>query len=297
MNITRVRPAFSLIELLVVIGIIALLIGMLLPAVQNVRAAAARVRCQNNLKQLGLALHAYHDTADALPPGLSVTIERGRYPYLGWPGRILPYIEQDVLWRQIDQAFATDPNLQEFYGHPLHEELLKTPVVLFNCPADGRLPGPNISNNDLYAHTSYLGVHGVNQYQRDGVLFRDSRIKLIQIMDGTSQTIMLGERPPPPNFQLGWWYRGWGQAQEGSAEMLLGAKEWNTSEATCGEGPYQFQPGRIDQFCDLFHFWSLHSGGAHFLFADGSVRFLSYSASAIMPALSTRSGGEVVEVP
>jgi prepilin-type N-terminal cleavage/methylation domain-containing protein/prepilin-type processing-associated H-X9-DG protein len=291
------RSGFTLIELLVVIAIIVLLIGLLLAAVQKVRAAAARAKCQNNLKQIGLALHNYHDTHDHFPPGLSVQADRRRYPYLGWPARILPHLEQDPLWRAVTEAFATDPDPFTFYGHAPHLPLLATPVALFACPSDGRVPGPATVGGVSAAFTSYLGVEGTDQFRKDGLLYLDSAVRLTHVTDGTSQTLLVGERPPSADFRLGWWYRGWGQAQDGSAEMLLGAREWNTSRPSCPPGPYQFGPGRIDHLCDAFHFWSLHPGGANFLFADGSVHFLAYSADPVLPALATRAGGEAVALP
>ncbi|MBX9624548.1 MAG: DUF1559 domain-containing protein [Gemmataceae bacterium] len=285
-------------ELLVVVGISATLIGLPLPAVQKARAAAARAQCQNNLKQVGTALHAYHYAAECLPPGLSVSATGDRYTYLGWSARVLPWIEQDALWRSVQAAFAADPDPKAFYGHPPHAELLGTPVKLFACPADPRLPGPNIVESSVKAaHTSYLGVWGTNQAKPDGALFLDSKVRLIDIHDGTSNTLLVGERPPSSDLRLGWWYRGWGQNKNGSAEMLLGVREDNTSVPACPPGPHRFGPGRLDKKCDAFHFWSLHPGGANFLFADGSVRFLAYSADAVLPALATRSGGEVAELP
>jgi prepilin-type N-terminal cleavage/methylation domain-containing protein/prepilin-type processing-associated H-X9-DG protein len=293
----RSRRGFTLVELLVAIAIIAVLIGLLLPAVQKVREAAARTKCLNNLKQLGLALHSYHDTTGTLPPGLSVDADQKKYLYLGWPARILPHVEQPGLWASVEDAFATDPDPTKFWGHVPHAKLIGTPVALFTCPSDGRLPGPNEIPGFILAHTSYLGVEGVDQFRRDGTLFLDSRVRLLGATDGTSQTLLVGERPPSSDFKLGWWYRGWGQNQEGSAEMLLGARETNTSRPTCPPGPYHYGPGRVTELCDAFHFWSLHPGGAHFLFADGSVRFLAYSADPVLHALATRAGGEAAAVP
>jgi prepilin-type N-terminal cleavage/methylation domain-containing protein/prepilin-type processing-associated H-X9-DG protein len=287
------RSGFTLVELLVVVAIIAILIGLLLPAVQKVREAAARAKCQNNLKQLGLALHNYHDSHEGFPPGLSVQSDRRRFPYLGWPARVLPQLEQDPLWRAVEQAFATDPAPFTFYGHSPHLPLLATPLSMLACPSDGRVPGPTTVGENPVAFTSYLGVEGIDQFRKDGLLYLDSAVRLTHVADGTSQTLLVGERPPSSDFRLGWWYRGWGQAREGSAEMLLGTRERNTSRPNCPPGPYQYGAGRIDNLCDAFHFWSLHPGGANFLFADGSVRFLRYDADPILSALSTRAGGEV----
>jgi prepilin-type processing-associated H-X9-DG protein len=110
---------------------------------------------------------------------------------------------------------------------------------------------------------------------------------------------MVGERPPSADQRLGWWYAGVGQDLNGSAEMVLGVLERNfgTWSAVCPPGPFSFGPGRANEQCDAFHFWNLHIGGANFLFADGSVHFLPYSAAPIMPALATRAGGEVAGMP
>ena len=100
---------------------------------------------------------------------------------------------------------------------------------------------------------------------------------------------------------LGWWYAGWGQAQSGSVDIVLGVSEVNSGDgflgaaANCWRGPYFFSPGSVQNMCDPFHFWSLHPGGANFLFCDGSIRFLAYAQAPIMSALATRAGGEVVE--
>jgi prepilin-type processing-associated H-X9-DG protein len=135
----------------------------------------------------------------------------------------------------------------------------------------------------------------------DGVLFIDSRVRIADITDGTSNTIIVGERPPSADFWYGWWYAGYGQQGTGSGDMLLGAREQNASGNPfvfgCSPGPYHFAPGKVDNQCDLFHFWSLHSGGAYFLFADGSVHFLTYDADSVLPALATRAGREAVELP
>jgi prepilin-type N-terminal cleavage/methylation domain-containing protein/prepilin-type processing-associated H-X9-DG protein len=292
---THNRRAFSLVELLVVIAIIGVLAGLTLAAVQMVRSAAARAQCQNNLRQVALALHHYHDSRQVLPPGLRIA-KNTDYPSLGWPARLLPFLEQENLWREVQAAYATDPDTAAFYGHPPHAALKATPVRVFNCPADPRLPGP-AGYGSPAAFTSFLGVEGIDQFARGGVLYLDSKVRLTDVSDGTSNTLMVGERPPSAFLNLGWWYRGWGQNKDGSAETLLGAREQNTSQDDCPPGPFPFSAGRLDNQCDLFHFWSRHSGGANFAFADGSVRFLSYSADSILPALASRAGGEVVALP
>ncbi len=140
-----------------------------------------------------------------------------------------------------------------------------------------------------------LGVSGKDYSTLDGLLFRDSRIRLTDIKDGASNTLMVGERPPSADFQFGWWYAGAGQKFTGSADMILGVEEQNILTVTAGScppGTYKFAPGSFNNQCDMFHFWSPHSGGAHFLMADGSVHFLSYSAAPILPALASRAGGE-----
>ena len=111
---------------------------------------------------------------------------------------------------------------------------------------------------------------------------------------------MVGERPSSPHLDFGWWYAGWGQMKTGSCDSVLGVHEINTSpflDTICRPGASTFGPGALNNTCDMFHFWSLHPGGANFLFADGSARFLAYSAAPVLPVLATRAGGEVAELP
>jgi prepilin-type N-terminal cleavage/methylation domain-containing protein len=293
---TEQRCGLTLLEVLVVIAIIGVLIGLLVPAVQRVRDAAMRTHCTNNLRQIGLALQQYHDTQGSLPPGMSYRDGTDRYPFMSWHTRILPFLEQQALWTNAQEAYALD---RSFYDNPPHTN--RTVVVsLFCCPADPRtLSVQLLSDGQRVTFTDYLGVEGKNQFRPNGVLYLDSAVSLRDISDGTSNTLCVGERPPSADGILGWWYAGEGQSKDGSADMVLGVRELNmgTFAPNCPLGPYSFGPGRPKNQCDAFHFWSLHIGGSHFLLADGSVHFLSYSAAPIMPALATRNGGEAVSLP
>jgi prepilin-type N-terminal cleavage/methylation domain-containing protein/prepilin-type processing-associated H-X9-DG protein len=290
------RRAFSLLELLVVMAIIGVLIALILPAVQKVRSTALKTECTNKLKQIGLALHHYHDNHRRFPAGVSYQKGKDPYPLLSWHAKILPYIEQEPLWQLTQQAFQQDRNA---WDNPPHVGL-DTVVPLFSCSSDSRTEIVEDARGYQVALTSYLGCEGLNLNTKDGVLYLDSRVRMTDIHDGTSNTIMVGERPPGPDFWYGWWYTGYGQqAPTGSADMILGVREINVAPdlTSCPPGPYSFGPGTLKNQCDALHFWSLHSGGANFLFADGSVHFLTYDADSVLPALATRAGGEAVALP
>ncbi len=299
----RSRPAkgATLIEILVVLAIIAVLLGLLLPAVQSARRAAARIGCANNLRQIGLALHQYHGDRDRLPPAVDTRTGGDVYRFLSWHARLLPYVEQGDLWRLTENAFRANPDV---LADPPHVGLT-TLLKVYQCPADGRvdsvqthIPWQPVSPPQVIyrvALTSYLGVSGTNLQTRDGVLFHQSSVRLLDIRDGTSNTLAVGERPPPPDFRYGWWYGGGGQGYSGSLDSHLGTREINRAfNNDCPDGPYRFESASVNDVCAHYHFWSLHPGGAHFLFADGSVRFLDYAADGVLPALGTRAGGEVV---
>jgi prepilin-type processing-associated H-X9-DG protein/prepilin-type N-terminal cleavage/methylation domain-containing protein len=292
------RKALTLVEVLLVLAIVGVLIGLTLAGVQRVRAAAARTQCLNNARQLATGLHSYHAAHNVLPPGHTSDEVPRTYHYLGWPARVLPFVEQQPLWGRIEEVFRTAPDGP--IRRPPHAEILAIVVPVFGCPADPRVQSVQLAYGTLpVASTSYLGVVGINQPRRDGVLYVDSAVRLADIADGTSNTLLFGERPPSADFVFGWWYRGWGQGRDGSADMVLGVRERNFlgGRYPCPPGPYTFGPGKLDNQCDMFHFWSPHPGGAHFAFADGSVRFLRYEAEPLMAALATRSGGEAVSVP
>jgi prepilin-type N-terminal cleavage/methylation domain-containing protein len=202
------RVAFSLIELLVVIAIIGVLIALTLAAVQRVRAAADRVVCVNHLKQIGLALHHYHDLHSRLPPGCSYQNGADTYPHMSWMTRLLPYLDQQALWDESVAAFGQN----KFFETPPHFPILGQVVPVFTCPADPRTSEPATIRNSIIefqiAPTAYQGVEGTNQFNHDGVLYLDSRIRFASVLDGTSYTLMVGERPPSADLIFGWWYAG-----------------------------------------------------------------------------------------
>jgi len=291
------RAGFTLIELLVVIAIIAILIGLLLPAVQKVREAAARAKCVNNLKQLGLGLQTYHDTFDRYPgyrpSGLAST--NAMRKSTGWMYQILPFIEQQNVF---NLPFTTLATFDSTFG----------PIVIntFLCPSN---PTPSIDGGGT-ALTNYLAVTGRQRNEWStlggdtgvvGVFPSTNRVRIASITDGTSNTIVFGERPP-------WVAGGWGWAMRGAPDLdnmlwaqytthTLDSKPYTTNGlGTACVFPQQFQPGfPTPNRCDLYHFYSYHTGGGNFALADGSTRFFSYAAGAvIIPAMSTRALGEVV---
>jgi prepilin-type N-terminal cleavage/methylation domain-containing protein/prepilin-type processing-associated H-X9-DG protein len=335
------RQGFTLIELLVVIAIIAILIGLLLPAVQKVRDAAARMQCANNLKQLALACHSYEGNYGRLPSGYNVPTTSSTKPpptgnptgllrsnpivakgkagdpepdaghYTNWIIVLLPYIEQGPLYTNLSnlsagftlgnpqytwcaQATATDPTLSP--GSQIITTLL--------CPSD---PVPKTINATVSGHpmtlvpSNYGAVQGTQEdyygniaYPFDGVMFPNSFVTLTQITDGTSNTIMIGERTytdptPPAQTQLraspGWAWVNFNSMQDHTVSSFV---------------PINYSGCPIDpSFCDdrFPAMGSKHTGGCNVAFADGSVRFLTLTSNAQLPILqelTTRSSGNTV---
>jgi prepilin-type N-terminal cleavage/methylation domain-containing protein/prepilin-type processing-associated H-X9-DG protein len=308
----RVRSGFTLIELLVVIAIIAVLIGLLLPAVQKVREAAARTQCINSLKQMGLAIHNYHDTNNVLPEGQHPWAGRTLAPWEGswsWQAYILPFVEQDNAWKQA-KAFAVSSATSYSWNNPT----AATKVKIYNCPSDSRggqsYPGPANGLNYDQAITGYLGNSGTTSTAMDGLLFMGSKIKIPQIADGSSNTLLVGERPPNSNLEFGWWFAAYGYDGKGNGDCVLTSNDIaianyfitnysSPPNLPCNGTAAQkigLQPGNANVGCDAAHYWSFHSGGSQFLMGDGSCRFVAYSNNNILPALSTRAGGEVFTI-
>jgi prepilin-type N-terminal cleavage/methylation domain-containing protein/prepilin-type processing-associated H-X9-DG protein len=284
----QAAEGFTLIELLVVIAIIAVLIGLLLPAVQKVRAAASNASCQNNLKQIGIALHSYHDANGKLPAPRSAT-STAFWSYPGWMCHVLPYIEQDNLERGVQANFNAS---------------IGTVVKTFGCPMDprtGSISPPYSPGGGVQAGlTSYLGVTGSDndanaQYSgpRNGIFdVGQLGIPLTAVTDGLSNTLMVGERPPSTDLFWGWW-------STSDYDNLLSTRQLLTDQTGWYQDcvlPGLFGPGSMTGPCggDSNHFWSLHSNGGNWLLGDGSVRFMTYAASALTIPMATRAGGEVI---
>src|SRR5262245_17493413 len=306
---------FTLIELLVVIAIIAILIGLLLPAVQKIREAASRMKCSNNLKQLGLALHNYHDTYGKLPPALvndgTEYPPTGYHAYWSWMALAMEFYEQSNLYRQADTwAHGTTYPYQwwpwgGFWLSPPSppNPALSVLLPVFQCPADNRVFQTIDGGGMMVALTSYLGVGGIrSDYATDksGIFLANRRVKFADILDGLSNTLMVGERPPSVDLYYGWWFAGAGYDGNGTGDVTLGSADVGYAAAMgCPASKVGFQQGNINDPCDQVHFWSLHTGGANFLRADGSARFLTYNnvSVATFQAMSTHNKLEVFNEP
>ena len=309
------RRAFTLIELLVVIAIIAVLIALLVPAVQKVREAAARTQCVNNLKQLGIAVHSYHDAYKHVPPNATVIqynwsadSEAAGPTIWSWIARILPYIEQGSLAIEFNIPNGTMANA---------ESGMAAVIPVLRCPSDNTSgtgtdsTWPNI-NGITMGLTNYKGCSGCNWGYNsgsdfttnfpvsdpnappgvnpedgldhgNGIFYRtdgNRKLTLVGITDGTSNTFMIGESSHSIDEHCG----GWPYP--------------NYTNATCAI-PLNY-PDSGSNFTDWpnrYSFHSFHRGGANFCFADGTVRFVQQSIStANYQGLSTIRGNETVDL-
>jgi prepilin-type N-terminal cleavage/methylation domain-containing protein len=293
------RGGFTLIEALVVLAIIALLVGLLLPAVMSAREAARRGQCINNLRQIGVALNAHHVANNKFPPGYYTEIlpsgQDSWDPMMGWAVYLLPSLDQGALFNSINfsnsaqYAFnmtARGVTLSVFMcpsssgSGPLHFE---TSLVAFDPPADNVAPSQYVASSGWFPSMLLAG-------KADGVFYHNSTVSVQEITDGTSTTVFVGERsrnladatwvgalyspvgkfctnPTWPNTQCSW-----------TCMLVLG---------------WPAPPNSTDAFAS--YFFSQHSSGCHFLFGDGAVHFLKQTVSPdAMLSLSSRSGAELV---
>jgi prepilin-type N-terminal cleavage/methylation domain-containing protein/prepilin-type processing-associated H-X9-DG protein len=317
------RRAFTLIELLVVIAIIAVLIALLLPAVQAAREAARRAQCVNNLKQMGLALHNYHDAVGAFPMSY-VSFQAFKdgatdtAPGWAWSTMILSQLEQPAVFNSVNFAQAVEA--------PANSTVARSSLSVYLCPSDPIMSGPfTVSTSGgaaiaTVSPTSYAACVGNdatdsttglnNDGLGNGVMFRNSRIRMADITDGTSQTILVGERA---------WSINNGTWVGVVTNCVIRRGPANPCPTT--GAAYYLAATLVQAHCNVLNtitdpdgglddFSSRHPGGANTLFGDGSVRFLKsvlanngtnssggtiYSpASLILQALGTRAGGEVL---
>lgn len=319
---SRTRPAFTLVELLVVIAIIGILVALLLPAVQAAREAARRAQCLNNLKQHALGTHTFHDTYKRFPSAHQVAPVTycGTYQcppppggvtssgtpregsFWSWQTRIAPFIEMNSIYEEFD--LTAWPWWQQF---PTGEDLNGFICPIFICPSDVRGGIQANFGTHTVALTSYLGVTGTNQFEeangQDGMLYVNSAVKMAHVRDGTSHTLLVGERPPSNSKVYGWQWAGSGDSPHfGATDVVLGVHE---RALTSTAPPDYFRKGTVVDPLDIhrYHFWSLHPGGANWALADGSTRFMGYEAAAaqdptgvsisVIEAMSTINKGDI----
>jgi len=310
---TRVRRGFTLIELLVVIAIISLLMALVLPAIQRIRAAADRMSCGSNMRQFGIALHNYHNDFNCLPASgwTLVTPSNPSGKFCGWRAVLTPYIEQDNIRAKYDRKvhWWEEPNLT----------LAATPIKIYLCPstpdrmqvtsAIAKSPRPAMTFASPPAAADYEAIMGVQPVvnptlyasptKNRSAMFRNSQVKIPHIYDGTHTTILIVEtagrpltyrgrtaRPDIPNDQGICWadseggYSLDGSNEDGSLQGLGPALTPRAVNATNYNEPYSFHPL-----------------GANFLFADGHVQFIDEKINlGIFAAFCTRNGGEAVMV-
>ncbi len=318
------RRGFTLIELLVVIAIIAVLIALLLPAVQQAREAARRSTCKNNMKQLGLALHNYHDTYNQFPVNYGTTFTLANST-LAWTVGILPYIDQAPLFAQIDTNYGIQNDPRSLnpdttpVANPSNGWVAKQIIPAFKCPSDTSdlVMGGRANYGGTWAVNSYKASCGANwawgnwqspaQFNStrwgvtnngldrgNGFIFRGSSFtassSFKNITDGTSNTFALGEAVPKYCIHTWWW---WFNGVTATCSIPLNAPPVCASSPTASKDQLLVQCA--GDWPNNYSFMSQHTGGGHFAMADGAVRFVSENIDlGLYRSVSTSAGGEVV---
>ena len=291
----QMRRGFTLVELLVVIAIVGTLVALLLPAVQMAREAARASQCKNQLKQIGLATHQYHDTMGRLPPGWIANQPEG-VPGWGWASSLLPYLEQVPLDGSINRSLPI--------AHSAHQQARETVLPVLICASDANpkvftiFGGGSEGDEDeafatnidsgtpmfRLARSNYVGVFGTSEIEEqpgagEGVFFYLSRTRFAEISDGLSNTFMVGERGTKQGNSV------WAGVVEGANEAMC---------RVVGVGDHV--PNDPHHHFDDFS--SFHPGGVHFLYGDGSVHRLNNQIDLhVYQALCTRGGGEATPSP
>ena len=293
------KQGFTLVELLVVIAIIGILIGMLLPAVQQVRAAARRTQCANNSRQVGLALLNYESAQQEFPAGWVTGIANNPLaePGWGWSAKILPFVDAGNLYKQIDFSVAIDDHV--------HESAIATTIPVFLCPSEtveeivnldihvehGEHDHENLRQDDhdhghgelWVSRSNYSGCFGSTEIEDsplrgNGMFFANSKTAMRDVVDGSSNTIIVGER----RNELGpiSWVGMVPEVDEPFARIVA-----VTDHA----------PNHSDQHFE--DFGSNHSGGINVTLVDGSTHFVSDNVdSSVFQAMGTRSGRETITI-
>lgn len=312
----QLRRAFALMDLLVAMALFATVMGLTVCSVHKIREHSTSVACQNNMRQIGQAIHHFHTNRGYFPPAQDGTgTSTGTTTSTStstWLQLMLPYIGYE-------SAQAEDP------------------VPIYLCPADRSAdaliyqgptnlakageattchPGVRSSAASLlaakntpikigrYACTGYLAVVSSKNVNGpyDAVIYPASRTRMSDINDGQSGTILVGERPPSQDLTWGWWASPYkGDISMGASNLYrlavrpaAASRTSDTAPQTCPAIPF-YGPGSLSNPCDIQHFWSFHPNGGNWLFADGSVHFVRYSATLQVPKMATRSGGEVID--